>query len=171
MAKRRRKWQRGTADMVSIGVGVILLAIVTAGTTAAMVYGREAMIREEHYKAAAYLLRGAMEEQQAELQLIPAARTNSGALDPVFFTPKILETRQEREGSGSVQQTEVTLWRDQIEVVDDLRNNPPNGIDFYRITLHARWRERDYAERLNMVGGIEREITMQTAVLVRAVLG
>ncbi len=58
---RKKVWQRGSADLISVAVGMTILAIVTGGTAAAMVYGRELTAHEEHYKTAAYALRGAME--------------------------------------------------------------------------------------------------------------
>jgi len=169
MAKRRRTWQRGAADMVSVGVGVLLMTIVTAGTTAAMVYGREAMLRQEHYKAAAYILRGLMEQQQAELQLINDARNSTGALNQREFATQWLDTDRDRGAGNRTDKVAVTLWRESIDAVDDLQNgsNPVGRPDFYHIKLHARWTERDYAEHLSRVGGVEREITMETAVMVR----
>jgi hypothetical protein len=163
--------------MVSIGVGVILLGIVTAGTSAAMVYGREAMIRQEHYKAAAYILRSMMEQTQNELQIITAARTSVGAFQAKEWPNMAsLDGPQDRGVGNPTKHVLVTIRRDVIEPVDDLSNNPPNGVDYFRVTLHADWRERDYAERTSgsygsPSNGLDRTITMQTAVLVRAVIG
>lgn len=177
MAKRRGRWQRGTADMVSIGVGVIMLGIVTAGTSAALVYGREAMLRQEHYKTAAYILRSMMEQTEMELQLIPQARSFVGALEPREWGDyESLDAPKDRGVGNPTQHVMVTISRDAIVPVDNLENNPPASTDYYMVTMHARWKERDYAERTlgsygNPNNGPEREITMQTAVLVRAIIG
>jgi hypothetical protein len=167
MAKRRN-WQRGVADMVSVGVGLVILGIVTAGTSAAMVYGREALIRQDHYKAAAYILRGHMEEAQAELQFIGRSVRSLGQMD---YPLEPLDDVHER-GSTRVQQVMVRVSRDRIIEADDQRNGsrrltgPP---DFYYLTMHAQWQERDYAEGGdNNAVGIPREIIFTTAVLVRA---
>ena len=171
MAKKRRKWQRGTADMVSIGVGMILLGIVTAGTSAAMVYGREAMIREEHYKAAAYILRGYMEQAMGELELVPQARTADG-LGPQSYT-RPLDVPGDRNHVG-VRVMMVTVAKDPVVEGDDMRNGSRRIgqiPDYYHITMHARWTERDYAEDRSGAGnGIQHEISMETGVLPRALL-
>ncbi len=169
MAKRQ-KWQRGVADMVSIGVGLVILGIVTAGTSAAMVYGREALIRQEHYKAAAYILRGFMEEAQGELQYIPYQQRS---LNGETSTPQPLDIPMERGGTR-VQQVMVTIVKDAVVENDDQRNGPRklnSPPDFYTVTMHARWNERDLAENGdNNPIGMAREITFSTAVLVRAEL-
>jgi hypothetical protein len=151
---------------------MLLLGIVTAGTSAAMVYGREALIRQEHYKAAAYILRGMMEQAQGELQYVDEARGDRN-LGQLTYPDKPLDLAAER--GTSVQRVMVTVSRDVVEEVDDPRNGPRMGNngqvkppDFYRLRMHAQWRERDYAENLRDEAGIIREITMETAVLVRA---
>jgi hypothetical protein len=155
--------------MVSVGVGVLLMAIVTAGTSAAMVYGREALLRQEHYKAAAYILRSLMEQQQAELQLVEQARSGTGSLTGRDFGTQYLDTDRDRGSGNRIEKVAVSLWREPIDPVDDLMNgtNPVQRPDYYHIKLHARWTERDYAEDGTRVRPFEREITMETAVLVR----
>ena len=166
--KKRRKWQRGTADMVSVGVGLVILGIVTAGTSAAMVYGREAMIRQEHYKAAAYRLRGHMEEAQGRLQYI--AREDRD-LTSYTWAAEPLDLQNERNNSR-VDQVKLTCSQETVEPVFDMRlddHRPLNGPpDYYVLTMHGRWRERDYAEQGIGRAGIDREITFKTAVVVRA---
>jgi hypothetical protein len=157
--------------MVSVGVGLIILGIVTAGTSAAMVYGREALIRQDHYKAAAYILRGYMEQAQGELQYVEEAR-DVRRLGSETYAPEPLDRVNER--GTRVQQVMVTVKKDRVIEADDLRNGsrglngPP---DFYYLTMHATWQERDYAEDAdNSSLGMQREITFTTAVLVRALL-
>jgi hypothetical protein len=162
-----RKWslQRGSADLVSVAVGVTILAIVMAGTAGSMVYGREALMREEHYKAAAYLLHGKMEEAQATLHLIPAA-SDPSHLQPLNWGQFPIEISRDR---GGITPINVRITQDLIERVD----LPETGVnwDYYVITMHANWRERDYAEDARTGAGQDREITLKTAVVLRSKIG
>jgi hypothetical protein len=161
----KRSLQRGSADLVSVAVGLTVLAIVMAGTAASMVYGREALIREEHYKAAAYLLHGKMEEMQATLQLVPAASSDRN-MQPINWGLFPIEIPQDHNGIDPIR---VSVSSDRVEYVD----LPETGhnIDYYVITMRATWRERDYAEHDRSEPGQPREITLTSAVILRPKLG
>jgi hypothetical protein len=133
-----RAIQRGSVDMVSVSVGLLMLAAVTAGTTAAIVYGREALIRQEHYKAAAYLLHGEMEAQQAAMQLTAAQHDLMGGV----VRTASLDLPADR--GGGTQLVYCTISRD---IIQEHRAQEVGGqFAFYRITMRASWTERDYAE-------------------------
>jgi hypothetical protein len=156
---QRLKWQRGMVDMVSLGVGMLLLGIVTAGTTASMVYGREALLREEHYKVAANILRGKMEERIAEIQLVQASRTRSKC-GTVQYLPGIsLDAPGDR---GGVRMVVCYLTQEKVDSTD----LPETGIgtDYYTIYMKAVWNERPYAENGHDRQGIRREIKLVTSV-------
>lgn len=156
---RKRKWQRGSADLVSVACGLTILAIVTAGTSAAMVYGREALVREEHYKAAAYALRGVMEEVQGELIYVDRAR-ESQYLGPRLFPDVPLDRVDDH--SGINRPVICHLSRDMVQQV----YLPETGesLDYYIVTCRANWVERDYAEDARGGSGERREIVFTTAI-------
>lgn len=163
---RNRAWERGAADLVSVAVGMVILAIATAGTAGAMVFGREAMIREEHYKVAAYALRGVMEEVQGEL-MYKSVALQSQNLGYRFYREVDLDQKADRNGNVEVVKARIT--RDAVQVV----NLPETGetADFYVVTVRAEWVERDYAENRRPGSGQRRQIAMTTAVMPRSVLG
>jgi hypothetical protein len=156
-----RKWQRGTADLTSVAVGLIILSIVTAGTSAALVYGRETLLREEHYKAAAYLLRGYMEAQQTALQITQGRRDLAGG--EVAMQPLDLST----DRINGVQQVYCSITRDRIQ---EHRAEEIGGqFAFYRITMHATWMERNLAEN-RRTSAMRREVTFTTSTIPRVLL-
>jgi len=163
--KISRSIQRGSADLVSVAVGLTVLAIVMAGTASSMVYGRSALIKEEHYKAAAYLLRGKMEEEQASLQLIDEARLSRN-LQPMDWGLHYIEMSNDRSGIRPIQ---VHITQDAIDWTD----LPETGrnIDYYTITMHATWRERDDASDNRTEPGQVREITLTSSVVTRSTIG
>lgn len=134
---RRRKWQSGSADLVSVAVGMVILSIAVTGTAASMIYGRDILTRQEHYKAVAYLLRGEMEKKQWELVSILEV-TNFVARGATVNTVN-LNLPTER-GRGN-QVTTVTLIQRPIELHLDANDDP----DFYYLTIDARWTEPDLA--------------------------
>jgi hypothetical protein len=156
---RHRQWQRGAADLVSVGVGLAMLAIVFAGTTGSFIYGREALARQEHFKAAAYLLRSRMEEVQAAIQLIERARDSNDPLNMLreFTYPAVLI-----EGNrGRDKQIAVFIHRRPVDQVD----LPETGVgtDYYVLTMDASWRERDLAEDRRSSPGKTEVLTFTTA--------
>jgi hypothetical protein len=135
------KLQRGSADLITVAVGLLIMAVVTAGTSAAMVYGREMLLREEHYKAAAYLLRGQMEAQQTAL-LIPEGRIDLSAKDHYLSKPLDLDSDRNRVGIRPVY---CVFSRKKVDAI----HNPQLGstaVAYYRFTISASWTERDLAE-------------------------
>ncbi|MCX6600252.1 MAG: hypothetical protein NT025_01660 [bacterium] len=139
---RHRHWQRGGADLVSVGVGLTMLAIVFAGTTGSFIYGREALARQEHFKVVAYLLRAKMEEVQAAMQLVQKARDNNdpqNLLGECIYPPIMMESNQGRE-----KQIAVYIHRRKVEEM----RLPETGdiVAYYVLTMDASWHERDQAE-------------------------
>jgi hypothetical protein len=158
-----KRWQRGAADIVSVMVGTLILAIVMAGTASSMVYGREALMRQEHYKAAAYVLRGKLEEVQAQLQIDQAR--DSRYLSAETYRPWSVESASDL---GGVSPIVLAMSRDRIEAVD--LSETGTGVDYFLITVHAQWRERDFADDAQTDPGQVREISFTTATVVRGLL-
>ncbi|RPH96378.1 hypothetical protein EHM69_01550 [candidate division KSB1 bacterium] len=166
---RYRAWQRGAADLVAVAVGLTILSIVAAGTAGSMIYGREALARQERYKSAAFILRGKMEEVQTALQLIEEARNpeSSQSLIAAGTYPAVPIDRVYM--NGEVHPVYVTISRERIQIVDLLETS--YSPDYYLLTMKARWREPDYAENRNRNTAQDREIKFTTAIVVRATLG
>ncbi|MFZ5433854.1 MAG: hypothetical protein ACOZB3_08790 [Calditrichota bacterium] len=165
---RLMKWQRGAADLMSVAIGMVILSITVAGTAGAMIYGREAMIRQEHAKAAAYILRGRMEEVIGQMQTITDTRdpnaTRSFLTTVKTYPPEPIDLQDDR--GGNVEVVYVTVTRDRARIID-----PQVKGSGYYVTLRARWRERSMAEAFRAHGiGMDRELTFTTAVVVRAEL-
>lgn len=162
---RHHSWQRGAADLVSVAVGLTLLAVVFAGTTASFIYGREALAREEHFKVAAYFLRGETEEVQAAMGLVDAATqpdTPQSLLTGdnwVFCDSRIIEKNDGREEAIM-----VTISR-KAKAVDLPETGPV--VDYYLLEMRAQWRERDFAEDRQSEPGKLEELKFKTAVVVR----
>jgi len=138
---RHRHWQRGGADLVSVGVGLTMLAIVFAGTTGSFIYGREALARQEHFKVVAYLLRAKMEEVQAAMQLVQKARDDTDSqnlLGEQIYTPVMIESNHGRE-----KQIAVYIHRRKVE---EKRSETGDVVNYYILTMDASWHERDQAE-------------------------
>ncbi|MBU0507573.1 hypothetical protein KKH27_01870 [bacterium] len=159
----KRTWQSGAADLISVAVGMAILSIVVAGTSAAMIYGRDALLREEHAKAAAYLLRGEMEKFQAGLQVVDDARNadyGRSYLNTLETSaPIAIDTRADR--GGDHQQVFVTIRRERVRYVDPLVQG--SG---YIIEAKATWTEPDLAGS-RRTGGSQREIKFKTATVVK----
>jgi len=166
---RWRGWQRGAINMVEVGISVIVVGIVTAGTTASIVWSRDALTHQEHYKAAVYILRGKLETWQAGVQLIPEARDWSRAsslLHPTSYPPVALDQVSDRGGRKPVL---VYCSVDSVIAVD--YRDTGEGVDFYRVTMSARWTERPYAGARGSSEAVERQVVFKTSVAGRAVLG
>jgi hypothetical protein len=156
------KWQRGSADLLSVAMGAMILAVVTAGTSSAMIYGREMLLREEHYKAAAYLLRGEMEAQQTALQIDQGQ--NDLMAKVVRSAPLDLSTDR---NNVNVREVQCTISRSKVEEVSSLAIGV--RIAYYRVTMKAAWLERDLAESTRD-SRILREISFTTCTLPRKLL-
>lgn len=160
---RLRSWQRGAADLVTLGTSLAVLAIVFAGTAASFQYGREALTREEHYKAAAYILRSKMEEVQAGIQMIDAARDGSRSnnlLSEFDYPPIPLENNLGRERA-----VYVYVHRYPVTEFDLIETGP--GTDYFILKMKASWRYRDMAENTRSDPGKLDELTFTTAFAVR----
>jgi hypothetical protein len=161
--KIRLKWQRGEADIVAVAVGMVILSIVVAGTSSAMIYGRDVLHRQENQKAVSYLLRGYMEEWQAKIQ-IEAQHQQPNNLSRTFTrTSRDLTTTV---AGGATPPLVVTLVRDPVRQVDLIETGP--GIDFYKLTCHARWREDDMAGGRSDNNSQHKELSFATYVVVKS---
>jgi hypothetical protein len=163
---RHRHWQRGSADLISVGVGLLMLAIVFAGTTGSFIYGREALARQEHFKVVAYLLRAKMEEVQAAVQLVQKARDDNdpqNVLREYTYPPIMIESNRGRE-----KQIAVYIHRRPVDQVDLTETG--EGVDHYVLTMDASWHERDYAEDRRSSPGKQEKLSFTTAFVVRGLL-
>lgn len=159
----KRTRQRGAADLIAIAVSMAILSIVVAGTSAAMIYGRDALLREEHAKAAAYLLRGKMEEVSAALQVVDETRDDvwgrSFLNTAQVYEPVALDLETDRNRHDHV--VWVTMSRDRVLKVDPLSFG--RG---YRVTVRASWTDPDLAGR-RIRPGRHRELKFTTSVIVK----
>jgi hypothetical protein len=135
---RRKKWQSGAADLVSVAVGMVILSIAAAGTSAAMIYGREVLGREERYKSAAYMLKREVEKKQWELESYVEARRPGALGGRTLYTTQLQTTTERGEGSQPVM---ITFTQDPIIAVPD--ETYPTLIAYYLVTMRASWLEPD----------------------------
>ncbi|MBL0059970.1 MAG: hypothetical protein IPP40_00320 [bacterium] len=167
MSKRIRKLERGAADLVTIAVGMTILAIAAIGTSYSLLYGREALIHQEHYKTALYKLRGFMEEETARIRFAASYRYDPAWLIASRETEVELDSRTDRD--GRVMMTTALLRREAFDLEDDALTslNP----DYYRVKCTASWEEpiisgdlgsEDDRERK----GPERLITLQSTFII-----
>lgn len=138
MSRRIRRLERGAADLVTIAVGMTIVAIAAVGTSYSLLYGRQALIHQEHYKTALYKLRGFMEEHMARVRFASTWRSDIEWMTQRREETDVpLDSPQDRD--GEMVQTIATLWRGGIEAIDDpLTKDVP---DYYRITAYADWTE------------------------------
>lgn len=166
MEKKRRLLQRGAADLVSVAVGMTLLAIAAVGTSYSLLYGRQALIHQEHYKVATYLLRGELEKEVARLQIFNNYRTDPSATINFNTIEVNLDNPNDRE--GEVQETWAEVDRVLFQPVNRIETGDEN--DFYQIAMKIKWTEAVYAGalggRTRHRDGPTHEITMATTFLV-----
>ncbi len=163
MSNRLRKLQRGAIDLFSIAIGLTIISITAVGTSYSLLYGRQALIQQEHYRTALYKLRGFMEEEMARMKFSAWYQDNQGW----WGTPNDLEEfnlDSPTDRDGDLRETYSYIYRDAIEWVDDpvTRMAP----DYWRITAHAEWKEPAVAGMTRaparaMVGP-DRRITLST---------
>jgi hypothetical protein len=157
---RRRKWQSGSADLVSVAVGMVILSIAVTGTAAAMIYGRDIMARQEHYKAVAFMLKGAMEKKQWELVSVVSS-TDDRAFRPVVTTETLNLALERGQGNREIP---VTLVQEPV-----IQHYDQNGMpDYYYLTIRARWTEPDLAGGNDHATMQEREMKFTTAIALRS---
>jgi len=147
---RFKERQRGSADLVSVAVGIMILSIAATGTAASMIYGREILGRQERYKVAAYMLRKEMEKKIWELQSFPRAQA-IGALQPTTLRTELVRS-DERPGRN--QPVDIVISMDRIVVVPDMQFD--NVVAYWIITMRATWDEPD------MVGGDAHDVQRRT---------
>jgi hypothetical protein len=138
---RLQKWQSGTADLLSVVVAMTILSITVAGTSAAMIYGRQGLIKSEHYKAAAFALRGEMEKLQAEIQLDTTATNNPARRQATSWTAIQIPLDNPLDRRGHVAMTTCQIKRDQVSYYPIFEIGPPMGSYWYKTTVRARWFE------------------------------
>ncbi|MBI5059613.1 hypothetical protein HZB60_07540 [candidate division KSB1 bacterium] len=160
--KMKLKWQRGEADIVSVAVGLVILSIIVAGTSSAMIYGRDVLIRQENEKAVAYLLRGFVDEWQSRIQMEEDERSATNMGRTVNERTSVLTTAV---AGGNTPPLVVDLIREPVRAVDVLETG--QDIDWYTLKCHARWSEHD------MPGGEDdrfqaRELTFVTYIVIRS---
>jgi len=137
MSRRIRKWERGAADLVTIAVGLTIVAITAIGTSYSLLYGRQALIQQEHYKTALYKLRGFMEEEVARYRFSAGYRSNYSWANARREVTVDLDTPTDR--NGDIQVTTATLWRAAFSFKDDILTGV--SPDFFKIEAHAVWTE------------------------------
>jgi len=168
--KKFRKWQGGYADIAGVAVGILILGITMAGTTSAIVYSREVMAKQEHYKQAAYILRGEMENVQAGVAQIPEsyrAGTLGSYLNDATYPAIALDMSTDHR--GNIAPVNVVLYRYPLQVVQ----LPEIGLDkiaYFTLKMRATWRERDDAEAARIQTGQPRQIEFTTSFIARSIL-
>ncbi len=167
MSKRIRKLERGAADLVTIAVGMTILAIAAIGTSYSLLYGREALIHQEHYKTALYKLRGFMEEETARIRFSANYRYDLAYIITPHEQEVELDSRTDRD--GRVMMTTALLRREAFYQGDDPLTtlNP----DYYRVTCTASWEEPIIAGDLGSDDdrerkGPERTIRLQSTFII-----
>ena len=138
---RLKKWQSGMADIVSTTIGMMILSIAVIGTSAAMIYGRDALIRTEHYKTVCYHLRGEMEKLQAEIQLDTAATNNRARRMASQLGSFPLDTRTDHSGRRNIVYCNIS--KDEVLPFRVYDYGPEEGLYYYKLGVKAVWREID----------------------------
>ncbi len=156
-------WQKGSTDLVSVAVGLTIMSIVTAGTTAAVSYSRDILLRQENYKKAAYFLRGQMEQSVYELWKFGPDMYGSLNLGERDLGSYPLQSQVVT--GGTAVPTYVRVHRDRIEAVDLLETTEVP--DFFRVTCRATWEERDLSGNVRPEEHMERQIVLSSAVPIK----
>lgn len=166
MEKKRRLLQRGAADLISVAVGMTLLAIAAVGTSYSLLYGRQALIQQEHYKAATYLLRGELEQEVARFQV--ASRYRDRLESYLNFDSIDINLDSPNDRDGELRATTGEITRDRVMPINLIETG--EGIDFYRIVMRAKWRESVFPGALDGhardKSGAEHEIFLTTTFFV-----
>jgi hypothetical protein len=138
---------------------MVILSIAVSGTAAAMIYGREILNRQEHYKAAAYLLKGELEKKQWEIVALSRA-TTSEALQAT--TKEVPLTILGERGSGGMEML-VRIDQKRIEPVY-VTEIDPSVPAYYVLEYDATWLEPEMAGSRDQNNYQERTIKLVTAV-------
>jgi hypothetical protein len=160
--EKMRRMQRGAADLVAVAVGITILAITAIGTSSALVYGRQALINQEHFKVATYALRGELEYEVGRFLIFSRYRDDGSNF--FNFTPQIVDLDNPNDHDGHIMMTRAVITRDPIEVVNLIETGDSN--DFYRIVMRATWDDVVVAgflgNRGRNRGGAHHEIMLTT---------
>ena len=156
MMKRRhrhRKCQRGAIDLMQVAVAFLMITVAVVGTTYAMFYGRQAIIRQEHRKVALYHLRQYVEEWNARI-LIEASEIPAGEMLGGSDAKVVVDL----DDSSVPERAKVraTLSREQTVAVDLPETGV--GIDYYRLGFTVTWHEND---------GMDQSILIRTSMVQR----
>lgn len=138
MSKSIRKLERGSADLVTIAVGLTIIAITVVGTSYSLLYGRQALIHQEHYRAALYKLRGFMEEEMARMKHASGYQNNQtwkGSRNEL----EEFELDLPSDRDGDIQVTTAQIYREAFNEVDVAYTSI--SPDYIRITAVAEWQE------------------------------
>jgi hypothetical protein len=138
MSKRKvdRNRQRGAIDLMQAVVAFLMITVAVVGTTYAMFYGRQALVRQEHRKVALYQLRQYVEHWTTRVAVSTlSAREMLGG--PETAVTVELDDASIPEGA----RVRAVITRGPTEAVDLPETGM--GIDFYRIHLYATWQEQD----------------------------
>ena len=155
MKRRRehRNYQRGAIDLIQIAVAFLMITVAVVGTTYAMFYGRQAIIRQEHRKVALYHLRQYVEEWTARI-LIEAANIPAGEMLGGSDTKVVVDLDDASVPERA--KVKATLTREPTVAVDLPETGV--GIDYYRLGFSITWREYD---------GTEQRIDIRTSMVQR----
>lgn len=166
MSKSIRRLERGAADLVSVAVGLTIIAITVVGTSYSLLYGRQALIHQEHYRAALYKLRGFMEEETARLKFSQTYQADLNWQEsPNELQEFALDLPTDRD--GDIQVTTARIYRERFDEIDVPTTT--RAPDYYRITGKAEWQEAGLAGFGDDIEddfvGPNREITLTATIL------
>ena len=151
--RRHRKYQRGSIDLMQVAVAFLMITVAVVGTTYAMFYGRQAIIRQEHRKVALYHLRQYVEEWTARILIeaseIPAGEMLGGTSAQVVVELDDLSVPERAK-------VKAVLARTPTQAVDLPETGV--GIDYYRLGFTATWHEED---------GTDQSILIRTSMVQR----
>lgn len=137
--KMKLKWQRGEVDVFTVAVSMAILSIIAVGTGAGMIYGRDALLRQEVAKQVAYRLRGQMENEQQRLDMTSTALT----FGDLARTIRSTETLESASTEGLNEPVVVTFVRSPVQAVDKVETS--SRPDFYIVNFTATWEEPGFA--------------------------
>ncbi|MBU1937207.1 hypothetical protein KKG05_07390 [bacterium] len=135
---RHKKYQRGSVDLMQVAVAFLMITVAVVGTTYAMFYGRQAIIRQEHRKVALYHLRQYVEEWTGRI-LIEASKIPPGEMLGGSDTQVVVDLDDSSVPERA--QVKATISRESTLAVDLPETG--EGIDYYRLGFTVTWREYD----------------------------
>lgn len=130
-------------------VAFLMITVAVVGTTYAMFYGRQALIRQEHRMVALYQLRQYVEQWTSRVFLSEISH-QEGLGGPQ--TAIVVDLDDEFVSENA--RVRAVITRGPTEAVDLPETG--SGDDYYRLSFSATWRERD---------GTEQQIDIRTAMV------